>query len=354
MSKGNELSFKISLLLKNAIKKGFVTQDELDDAFKNYVLEDEQMEQIYNIFAENNVEIVADKTFYKGNEKRIENEQTVEHVAGESTFRRYLREMGTIPMVTMGKEIELAKKIENGDEVAKNELMEANLRLVVSIAKRYTHRGLDINDLVQEGNLGLIKAVEKYDYKKGYKFSTYATWWIRQAITRAISDQSRSIRIPMHIIEQTIKYRKIREELISNLGHEPTLEEIALKMKLPEEKVANIIQMSSDALSLDMPVGEDDNTNLSAFVKDTTITPENEVCKNMLQKDLKTVLSTLTERERQILVYRFGLCRHKAETLEQVGKRFNITRERVRQIENKAIRKLRHPSKSKTIRDYFN
>lgn len=353
----NGLFLKVSKLIEKGIKEGFVTQDELNELFEDIVLDDEQMEQIYNCFAQAEIEIIdtsIEEDLEELDKWILVEETEMEYISDEDPLKRYLREMGNISMVSMEREIELAKRIAKGDVEAKKDLVSANLRLVVSIAKKYFNRGLQLSDLIQEGNLGLLKAVEKYDYTKGYKFSTYATWWIRQAITRAIADQSKTIRIPMHIIEMTSNYLKAHKKLSNELGREPTIEEIAVEMQLPEEKVTNIILMSKDTLSLESPVGDDETTLLGDFVSDKSQeNPEDKVCRNMLKVHLGEVLDTLTEREKMILVYRFGLNGVKQETLEEVGKRFNVTRERIRQIENKALRKLRHPSRSRKIRDFL-
>ncbi|QUH22086.1 sigma-70 family RNA polymerase sigma factor [Alkaliphilus sp. B6464] len=369
MSRTDKLISAINKLLEQGIKDGFITQTEVDKIFEGVVLEDEQMEQIYNLFSEAEIEIIDTsehdntdgflegedtETDFNTNEVEKNNYTDVEYVSEEDTLRRFLREMGQIPMVNMEEEIALAKRIKKGDEEAKKELISANLRLVVSIAKRYMNRGLPFIDLIQEGCLGLIKAVEKFDYTKGYKFSTYATWWIRQAITRSIADQSKTIRIPMHIIELTSNYLKVHKRLTNELGREPSIEEIAMEMKMPEEKIANIVMMTKDTLSLETPLSDDNSFTLGDIVKDDREDmPEDMVCRGMLNEHLKEVLDTLTEREKMILIYRFGLYGHKAETLEDVGKRFNVTRERIRQIENKALRKLRHPSRSVKIRDFL-
>lgn len=356
MAKNELFLKKVQKLIDKGIKEGKITQDELSEILDGFFLDDEQMDALYNCFSKAGIEIVDNDT--DNDLKGLERENTeftdIEYIEDENTLRRYLREMGNIPMVTMEEEVELAKKIAEGDEEAKKRLINANLRLVVSIAKKYTNRGLQLEDLIQEGNLGLLKAIEKYDYTKGYKFSTYATWWIRQAITRAIADQSKTIRIPMHIIEMTSNYLRIQKELTNQLGREPTLEEIAVEMQLPEEKVSSIIMMSKDTLSLESPINSENTAILGDFIPDTNQeNPEDMVCRDMLKIHLKEVLDTLTEREKMILIYRFGLYGHKPETLEEVGKRFNVTRERIRQIENKALRKLRHPSRSRKIRDFL-
>lgn len=356
MAKNELFLKKVQKLIDKGIKEGKITQDELSEIFDGFFLDDEQMDALYNCFSKAGIEIVDNDTDndLKGLERENTEFKDIEYIEDENTLRRYLREMGNIPMVTMEEEVELAKKIAEGDEEAKKRLINANLRLVVSIAKKYTNRGLQLEDLIQEGNLGLLKAIEKYDYTKGYKFSTYATWWIRQAITRAIADQSKTIRIPMHIIEMTSNYLRIHKELTNQLGREPTLEEIAVEMQLPEEKVSSIIMMNKDTLSLESPINSEDTAILGDFIPDTNQeSPEDMVCRDMLKIHLKEVLDTLTEREKMILIYRFGLYGHKPETLEEVGKRFNVTRERIRQIENKALRKLRHPSRSRKIRDFL-
>lgn len=351
----NELFFKkINTLIEKGIEEGKITEDELSEIFEGIILSDDQMDAIYNCFSNAQIEIVDSPVEELDEEEKANEEFEIVYIPEEDNFRRYLREMGTIEMVSMEEEVELAKQIAEGDVEAKKKLAKANLRLVVSIAKKYSNRGMALSDLVQEGNLGLLKAVEKFDYTKGYKFSTYATWWIRQAITRAIADQSKTIRIPMHIIEITSHYLRVHRELTHTLGREPSIEEIANVMQLPEERVANIILMSKDTLSLETPINNEDTAMLGDFVKDEKQEdPEDIVCRDMLKVHLKEVLDTLTEREKMILIYRFGLYGHKQETLEEVGKRFNVTRERIRQIENKALRKLRHPSRSRKIRDFL-
>lgn len=342
---------KIKNIIEKGIKQGYITQEELDELLEGVVLQDNQVEALYTCFNKAGIEII-DKNIETLRQGNIDISNI--EVENDTLLRRYLREMGSIPMISMDEEIELAKKIAEGDEEAKEKLIKANLRLVVSIAKRYTNRGLPLEDLIQEGNLGLLKAVEKFDYTKGYKFSTYATWWIRQAITRAIADQSKTIRIPTHIIEMINNYMKVYKELVDRLGREPSLEEIAAEMQLPPEKVASIVIMNKDVLSLEAPINDEDSAVLGDFIQDPKQdNPEDIVCRDMLKVHLEEVLNTLTEREKMILIYRFGLYGHKQETLEEVGKRFGITRERVRQIENKALRKLRHPSRSRKIKDFL-
>ena len=266
----------------------------------------------------------------------------------------YLKEIGKVPLLSAEEEVELAQRMEEGDEAAKKKLAEANLRLVVSIAKRYVGRGMLFLDLIQEGNLGLIKAVEKFDYHKGYKFSTYATWWIRQAITRAIADQARTIRIPVHMVETINKLIRISRQLLQELGREPTAEELAVEMQMPEEKVREIMKIAQEPVSLETPIGEEEDSHLGDFIPDDDIpAPAEAAAFTLLKEQLIEVLDTLTEREEKVLRLRFGLDDGRARTLEEVGKEFNVTRERIRQIEAKALRKLRHPSRSKKLKDYL-
>lgn len=277
-----------------------------------------------------------------------------ENVSVEDPVRMYLKEIGKVPLLTAEEEVELAKRMEQGDEKAKQKLAEANLRLVVSIAKKYVGRGMLFLDLIQEGNLGLIKAVEKFDYRKGYKFSTYATWWIRQAITRAIADQARTIRIPVHMVETINKFIRVSRQLLQELGREPTPEEIAERMELPVERVREIIKISQEPVSLETPIGEEEDSHLGDFIQDENVpVPADAATFTLLKEQLNDVLDTLTERERKVLILRFGLEDGRSRTLEEVGKEFNVTRERIRQIEAKALRKLRHPSRSKKLKDYL-
>ena len=272
----------------------------------------------------------------------------------EDPVRMYLKEIGKVPLLTAEEEIELAKRMEEGDEEAKKRLAEANLRLVVSIAKRYVGRGMLFLDLIQEGNLGLIKAVEKFDYNKGFKFSTYATWWIRQAITRAIADQARTIRIPVHMVETINKLIRVSRQLLQELGREPTPEEIAERMEIPVKRVREIIKISQEPVSLETPIGEEEDSHLGDFIQDDNVpVPADAAAFTLLKEQLTDVLATLTERERKVLRLRFGLDDGRARTLEEVGKEFNVTRERIRQIEAKALRKLRHPSRSRKLKDYL-
>lgn len=275
-------------------------------------------------------------------------------VSIEDPVRMYLKEIGKVPLLSAEEEVELAKRMELGDQEAKNKLAEANLRLVVSIAKRYVGRGMLFLDLIQEGNLGLIKAVEKFDYRKGYKFSTYATWWIRQAITRAIADQARTIRIPVHMVETINKLIRVSRQLLQELGREPTPEEIAEEMKMPVDKVREILKISQEPVSLETPIGEEEDSHLGDFIQDEQVpVPAEAAAFELLKEQLNEVLDTLTEREQKVLRLRFGLDDGKARTLEEVGRQFNVTRERIRQIEAKALRKLRHPSRSRKLKDYL-
>ena len=284
----------------------------------------------------------------------IEVTDAAKNIPTDDPVRMYFKEIGKVPLLTAEEERELAIRIEQGDEEAKKKLCESNLRLVVSIARRYLNRGLSFLDLIQEGNLGLIKAVEKFDYTKGYKFSTYATWWIRQAITRSIADQARTIRIPVHMVETINKLIRISRQLLQEYGREPTSEEIAKEMGISVEKVREIKKISQDPVSLETPIGEEEDSHLGDFIPDEDIpSPVDAAAYSMLQKQLREVLDTLSEREKKVLILRFGLDDGRPRTLEEVGREFNVTRERIRQIEAKALRKLRHPSRSKKLRDYL-
>lgn len=289
-----------------------------------------------------------------GEEVDIDNVDLLDGIGTEDPVRMYLKEIGTVPLLTADEEMELAKRKAEGDEAAKERLIEANLRLVVSIAKRYTGRGMSFLDLVQEGNLGLIKGVEKFDYTKGYKLSTYATWWIRQSVTRALADQARTIRVPVHMVETINKMSKMQRKLTLELGYEPSIPELAKALDMTEEKVMEIMQIAREPASLETPIGEEDDSNLGDFVADANVvTPEQNVESVMLREHIDTLLGDLKERERQVIVLRFGLEDGHPRTLEEVGKEFNVTRERIRQIEAKALRKLRNPVRSKRIRDFL-
>jgi RNA polymerase primary sigma factor len=278
----------------------------------------------------------------------------LEGVSTEDPVRMYLKEIGNVPLLTSEEEVELAKRVEAGDEEAKRKLTEANLRLVVSIAKKYVGRGMPFLDLIQEGNMGLMKAVDKFDYNKGYKFSTYATWWIRQAITRGIADTGRTIRVPVHMVETINKTLRMTRQLLQELGREPTPEEVAEKLGVPASRVREVLKISRDPVSLDTPIGEEDDSHLGDFIEDdTALSPADSATFSMLKEELSNALESLTERERQVVKLRFGLEDGRARTLEEVGKEFNVTRERIRQIEAKALRKLRHPSRSKRLKDFL-
>jgi len=361
---------KLEKLLELARKKkNVLEQKEIIDFFHGEILSPEQLDQIDEYLENNKVDVLApdedleiDPELFLEEEDLEEEEIDVDHlelsmpegVNIEDPVRMYLKEIGTVPLLSADEELRLAKRKADGDEDAKERLIEANLRLVVSIAKRYVGRGMLFLDLIQEGNLGLIKAVEKFDYHKGYKFSTYATWWIRQAITRAIADQARTIRIPVHMVETINKLIRISRQLLQELGREPTAEELAVEMQMPEEKVREIMKIAQEPVSLETPIGEEEDSHLGDFIPDDDIpAPAEAAAFTLLKEQLIEVLDTLTEREEKVLRLRFGLDDGRARTLEEVGKEFNVTRERIRQIEAKALRKLRHPSRSKKLKDYL-
>ena len=359
---------KLQGLLEMAKKKKMVIEDtEIINYFndaKEIELNLERMEQIFAFLEGNNVDILT-ITDDDGDDEILINDDIEEDVEKidisvpdgisiEDPVRMYLKEIGKVPLLSAEEEIELAKKMEEGDERAKQKLAEANLRLVVSIAKRYVGRGMLFLDLIQEGNLGLIKAVEKFDYRKGYKFSTYATWWIRQAITRAIADQARTIRIPVHMVETITKVKKASSQLLHKNGHDPSPEEIAAELNLPVERVREIMRIAQDPVSLETPIGEEEDSHLGDFIPDDDApAPADAASLILLKEKLGEVLSTLTEREEKVLRLRFGLEDGRSRTLEEVGKEFDVTRERIRQIEAKALRKLRHPSRSKKVKDFL-
>lgn len=356
---------KLQDLLNFAHKnKDVIESDKLNEQFKDANLNLQQIEKIYEYLEANGVTIIniseieddlLDDALPEADsdtETALSEELSV-MVMSDDPVKLYLKEIGNYPLLSVEEEVLLAKKIAEGDEIAKERLTESNLRLVVSIAKRYVGRGLSFLDLIQEGNLGLIKAVDKFDYSKGYKFSTYATWWIRQAITRSIADQSRTIRIPVHMSEVINKAYRVARGLLQELGREPTEEELAAEMKLPVEKIREILKVSADPISLDTPIGEEDDSHLGDFIKDDTIMgPEDAAAYTMLQDQISKLLDTLSERERRVLVLRFGLQDGRTRTLEEVGKEFKVTRERIRQIEAKALRKLRHPSRSRMLKGF--
>ncbi|WZL74658.1 RNA polymerase sigma factor RpoD [Clostridiaceae bacterium 35-E11] len=361
MSKKNDSKKveSVKKLIDKGKKRGMLTYNEIMDTLEEIDLDKEQVEEVYDNLAAMGIDIVGER------EEEIEEIPESEEVVDldlsipkginiDDPVRMYLKEIGKVPLLSASEEIELAKKMELGDEESKRRLCEANLRLVVSIAKRYVGRGMLFLDLIQEGNLGLIKAVEKFDWRKGYKFSTYATWWIRQAITRAIADQARTIRIPVHMVETINKLIRISRQLLQELGREPKPEEIAKEMDLPEEKVREILKIAQEPVSLETPIGEEEDSHLGDFIPDDDApAPAEAAAFSMLKEQLVEVLDTLTPREQKVLRLRFGLDDGRARTLEEVGKKFDVTRERIRQIEAKALRKLRHPSRSKKLKDYL-
>jgi len=362
---------KLSKLLELAkSKKNVLDETEVLDAFAGEELTPEKLDRIYDFLDKKHVDVLKMSNdddmdpdlFSEDEDADPEDAIDVEHIdlsvpegiGVDDPVRMYLKEIGKVPLLSPDDEIELAKKIELGDEEAKKKLAESNLRLVVSIAKRYAGRGMQLLDLIQEGNLGLIKAVEKFDYRKGYKFSTYATWWIRQAITRAIADQARTIRIPVHMVETINRLVRTQRQLVQKLGREATPEELAKELDMPVERVREIMKISQDPVSLETPIGEEEDSHLGDFIQDNNVeVPADAATYTLLHEQLMDVLSTLTEREQKVLRLRFGLDDGRPRTLEEVGRQFNVTRERIRQIEAKALRKLRHPSRSKILKDYL-
>ena len=334
-------------------RKGVLEYKEIMDFLSDIDLDTEQMDKVYEFLEGQGIDIMGNIDAEEEVEKDIDL-SLPEGINIDDPVRMYLKEIGKVPLLSAEEETELAKRMEEGDEQAKKKLAEANLRLVVSIAKRYVGRGMLFLDLIQEGNLGLIKAVEKFDYRKGYKFSTYATWWIRQAITRAIADQARTIRIPVHMVETINKLIRVSRQLLQELGREPSPEEIAEEMNMPVERVREILKISQEPVSLETPIGEEEDSHLGDFIKDDNVpVPADAAAFTLLKEQLEEVLGTLTEREQKVLTLRFGLEDGRARTLEEVGKEFNVTRERIRQIEAKALRKLRHPSRSRKLKDYL-
>ena len=359
--------------LKNLValakkKKNILEIQEINDAFRDMELEPTQMDKVFEYLEANGIDVLQmnddsnvdddDLEIMLSDEDEVDMEKidlsVPDGISIEDPVRMYLKEIGKVPLLSAEEEIELAKRMADGDEEAKKRLAEANLRLVVSIAKRYVGRGMLFLDLIQEGNLGLIKAVEKFDYQKGFKFSTYATWWIRQAITRAIADQARTIRIPVHMVETINKLIRVSRQLLQELGREPTPEEIAAEMNMPVERVREILKISQEPVSLETPIGEEEDSHLGDFIQDDNVpVPADAAAFTLLKEQLEEVLGTLTEREQKVLTLRFGLEDGRARTLEEVGREFNVTRERIRQIEAKALRKLRHPSRSRKLKDYL-
>ena len=350
-------------LLKLGKEKGVITFEQLAEALKGLDVDNDSLDDLYTTFVENNIEIIGeDEESSDGNSKNLDKDEPIILDDAEITkdvnindpVRMYLKEIGRISLLSAEQELDLSKKAAAGDEMAKNILAESNLRLVVSIAKRYVGRGLLFLDLIQEGNIGLMKAVDKFDYDKGFKFSTYATWWIRQAITRALADQARTIRVPVHMVETINKMARIQRQLTLELNREPSEEEVAKKMGISVEKVREVIKISQDPVSLETPIGEEEDSHLGDFVPDaSSMTPEEYATNEILKEEIKAVLETLQEREQEVLELRFGLVDGTSHTLEEVGKRFNVTRERIRQIEAKALRKLRHPSRAKKLKDFL-
>ena len=349
-------------LIEQGKAKGKLTTKEITDALEELDFDPEQMEKLYDSLENMNIEIVEDfepdidldLALDTNANVDLEASLSTEGISIDDPVKVYLKEIGRVPLLSTEEEIELATRMANGDAFARKRLSEANLRLVVSIAKRYVGRGMQFLDLIQEGNLGLIKAVEKFDHTKGFKFSTYATWWIRQAITRAIADQARTIRIPVHMVETINKVKKVSSQLLHKNGHEPTAEEIAEELDMPVEKVREIIRVAQEPVSLETPIGEEEDSHLGDFIPDDDApAPAEAASHTLLKEQLGDVLSTLTKREEKVLRLRFGLEDGRSRTLEEVGKEFNVTRERIRQIEAKALRKLRHPSRSKRLKDFL-
>ena len=354
-------------------KKNVLEYNEINDAFRGFELTEDKMDQILEYLEKSNIDGVNSGIEDSGKEddlllgddddiilseedevEIIDDVDVLEGVSTEDPVRMYLKEIGNVPLLSTEEEIELAKRVEEGDEAAKKKLTEANLRLVVSIAKKYVGRGMPFLDLIQEGNMGLMKAVDKFDYSKGYKFSTYATWWIRQAITRGIADTGRTIRVPVHMVETINKTLRMTRTLLQELGREPTPEEVADRLNVPVSRVREVLKISRDPVSLDTPIGEEDDSHLGDFIEDdSALSPADSAAFSMLREELNTALESLTDRERQVVELRFGLRDGRARTLEEVGREFNVTRERIRQIEAKALRKLRHPSRSKRLKDFL-
>ena len=351
-------------------KKNVLTYKQVNDAFASMPINEEKMDLILEYLEKNNIDVLQDDNVDDTTDLLLDTDDEVilseedeveiiddadvlEGVSTEDPVRMYLKEIGNVPLLSTEEEVALAQRVEAGDESAKKQLIEANLRLVVSIAKKYVGRGMPFLDLIQEGNMGLMKAVDKFDYSKGFKFSTYATWWIRQAITRGIADTGRTIRVPVHMVETINKTLRMTRTLLQELGREPTPEEVAERLGVPVARVREVLKISRDPVSLDTPIGEEDDSHLGDFIEDdSALSPADSAAFSMLREELSTALESLTDRERQVVQLRFGLIDGRARTLEEVGKEFNVTRERIRQIEAKALRKLRHPSRSNRLRDF--
>ena len=373
----------LNMIVETAKKnKNTISEEEIIKAFETLQLTEEQTDQIYEYLEQKNIDVSRGKAPEEGIDddddtvelliesdddedvlieeveaeaEKVEEVDVLEGVSTEDPVRMYLKEIGNVPLLTSEQEVELARRVEAGDEEAKKALTEANLRLVVSIAKKYVGRGMPFLDLIQEGNMGLMKAVDTFDYTKGYKFSTYATWWIRQAITRGTADTGRTIRVPVHMVETINKTLRMTRQLLQELGREPTPEEVAERLSVPVSRVREVLKISRDPVSLDTPIGEEDDSHLGDFIEDdTALSPADSATFSMLREELANALESLTERERQVVKLRFGLEDGRARTLEEVGREFNVTRERIRQIEAKALRKLRHPSRSKRLKDFLN
>jgi RNA polymerase primary sigma factor len=350
-------------LLKLGKKNKVITFEELAEALKGLEVDNDSLDELYNLFMEHEIEVLSsneeeedeNKEKTKKDDVILDDAAIRKDMTINDPVRMYLKEIGRISLLSGEEELELSKRVAEGDKLAKDKLTESNLRLVVSIAKRYVGRGLLFLDLIQEGNTGLMKAVEKFDYDKGYKFSTYATWWIRQAITRALADQARTIRVPVHMVETINKMARIQRQLTLELNREPTEDELAEHMDITPEKVREVLKINQDPVSLETPIGEEEDSHLGDFIKDErSLSPEDYATVEILKEEIKEVLKTLQKREQEVLELRFGLIDGTSYTLEEVGKRFNVTRERIRQIEAKAIRKLRHPSRAKKLMDFMN
>ena len=345
-------------LVKRGKAKGFITYEELANSLKGLDLDSDALDDLYNTFNQNNIAVISEEdedTSTDSVDKLLLDDNAItKNLTIDDPVRMYLKEIGQIKLLSLDEELKLADRIMEGDKEAKRTLAESNLRLVVSIAKRYVGRGMLFLDLIQEGNIGLMKAVEKFDVSKGYKFSTYATWWIRQAITRALADQARTIRVPVHMVETINKLARIHRQLTLELNREPSEEELSKKMNLPVERIREILKISQEPVSLETPIGEEDDSHLGDFIKDEhNMSPEDYATNELLKQEISEVLLTLTEREEKVIKLRFGLEDGKSRTLEEVGQMFGVTRERIRQIEAKALRKLRHPSRSRKLKDYM-